>query len=156
VAHRQFAKAKILIQEAILLARERYGEHHLKYADCLVNYAYYLCDVDSVAESVQAYRTALIIRKKCLGSKNLLVATGYKDLAYATYVHEYSTGSFKEAKYFAEKSPQIMTELLPHNHLLLARYLSLINNKCSRIYSQKVAVVKRWSLFIVYSYKIKF
>jgi hypothetical protein len=39
-------------------------------------------------------------------------------------VHEYSTGRFEEAKDFAEKSLQIMTELLPHNHLLLARYLS--------------------------------
>jgi hypothetical protein len=64
------------------------------------------------------------IRKNCLGPKNLLVALGYEELAYATYVHEYSTGRFEEAKDFAEKSLQIMTELLPHNHLLLARYLS--------------------------------
>jgi hypothetical protein len=138
VANRQFAKAKILIQEALLLARERYGEHHLKYADCLVNYGYYLCDVDCAAESVQAYRTALIIREKCLGPKNLLVATGYKDLAYATYVHEYSTGKFIEAKYFAEKSLEILTEMLPQNHLLLARYLSLINKK----YSSTIYTIK--------------
>jgi hypothetical protein len=30
VVRRQFAKATILIQEAVLLARETYGEHHLK------------------------------------------------------------------------------------------------------------------------------
>ncbi len=30
VVRRQFAKAEILIQEAVLLARETYGEHHLK------------------------------------------------------------------------------------------------------------------------------
>ena len=30
VVRRQFSKAKILIQEAVLLARETYGEQHLK------------------------------------------------------------------------------------------------------------------------------
>jgi hypothetical protein len=36
-------------------------------------------------------------------------------------VYEYSTGRFDEAKDFAEKSLEIMSELLPDNHLLLAR-----------------------------------
>ena len=69
------------------------------------------------------------IRKNCLGPKNLLVALGYEELAYATYVYEYSTGRFDEAKDHAEKSLDIMTKLLPNNHLLLAssqRVLALI------------------------------
>lgn len=69
------------------------------------------------------------IRKNCLGPINLLVALAYEELAYATYVYEYSTGRFDEAKDFAEKSLEIMTELLPDNHLLLAssqRVLALI------------------------------
>ena len=63
---------------------------------------------------------AFQIRKNCLGPRNLLVALAYEELAYATYVYEYSTGRFDEAKDFAEKSLQIMTELLPDSHLLLA------------------------------------
>ena len=55
-----------------------------------------------------------------MGPRNLLVALAYEELAYATYVYEYSTGRFDEAKDFAEKSLQIMTELLPDSHLLLA------------------------------------
>ncbi len=57
------------------------------------------------------------------------MALGYEELAYATYVYEYSTGRFDEAKDHAEKSLDIMTELLPNNHLLLAssqRVLALI------------------------------
>lgn len=35
----------------------------LQYADCLVDYGFYLLNVDGVAKSVQAYKTALIVRQ---------------------------------------------------------------------------------------------
>lgn len=129
VVRRQFAKAEILIQEAVLLAREIYGECHPKYADCLVDYGFYLLNVDGVAKSVQAYETALKVREKCFGPNNLHVAIGHEELAYASYVFEYNTGRFDVAKRHAEKSLTIMARVVPANHLLLAssqRVLALI------------------------------
>lgn len=57
------------------------------------------------------------------------MAIAHEDLAYATYVFEYSTGKFNNAKEHAEKSLEILKDLLPSNHLLLAsskRVLALI------------------------------
>ena len=43
-----------------------------------------------------------------------------KDLAYATYVLEYSSGRFEKARHHAERAITIITNLLPSEHLLLA------------------------------------
>ena len=61
VLRREFPKAEILLREALLRARDVYGENHLKYADCLVDYAFYLLNVDGVTKSVQAYEKALSV-----------------------------------------------------------------------------------------------
>ena len=61
VLRRQFPKAEILLREALLRARDVYGENHLKYADCMVDYAFYLLNVDGVMKSVQAYEKALSV-----------------------------------------------------------------------------------------------
>ena len=69
------------------------------------------------------------IRESILGHHNLLVAKAYEELAYATYVHEYSSGHFEKAKKHAEASLQIMHNIIPSNHLLVAssqRVLALI------------------------------
>jgi tetratricopeptide (TPR) repeat protein len=129
VLRRQFPKAEILLREALLRARDVYGENHLKYADCLVDYAFYLLNVDGVVKSVQAYEKALTVREKILGKENLLVARAYEELAYATYVNEYNSGQFKTAKFYADTSLTIMQKIIPSNHLLMAssqRVLALI------------------------------
>ena len=59
VVKRLFAKAELLIQAAVGLAREVFGTSHPKYADCLVDYGFYLLNVDSIRKSLQAYRNAL-------------------------------------------------------------------------------------------------
>ncbi|EDO28373.1 predicted protein, partial [Nematostella vectensis] len=64
--------------------------------------------------------TAFRIRSEVFGVNNLHVATAHEDLAYAMYVHEYSTGNFAEAKANAERSIDIVTKLFPDDHLLLA------------------------------------
>ena len=38
VVKREFAKAEILVKQAVSLAKAVYGDSHLKYADCLVDY----------------------------------------------------------------------------------------------------------------------
>jgi hypothetical protein len=58
------AKAEILIQEAVYLAKEVFGTTHPKYADCLVDYGFYLLNVDSIRKSLQAYQSALEVRSK--------------------------------------------------------------------------------------------
>lgn len=62
VVRRQFSKAETLIQEAIRYAETTYGEHHPKYADCFVDYGFYLLSIDSVDRSLQAYKQALLVR----------------------------------------------------------------------------------------------
>ena len=89
VVTRRYPMAQLLLREALLKAHEIYGKDHLKYADCLQDYAFYLLNVDKVGLSVQAYEEALQIRTDILGSHNLLVAKLYEELAYATYVFEY-------------------------------------------------------------------
>lgn len=129
VLRREFPKAEILLKEALLRARDVYGETHLKYADCLVDYAFYLLNVDGVTKSVQAYEKALSVREKILGSSNLLVARAYEELAYATYVQEYNSGHFETARMYADTALQIMKKIIPANHLLMAssqRVLALI------------------------------
>jgi hypothetical protein len=41
------------------------------------------------------YKSALEVRLKYFGGKNLAVALAHEDLAYATYVFEYSSGKFQ-------------------------------------------------------------
>ena len=68
VVRREFSKAEILIHEAVLLAREIYGEHHPKYADCLADFGFYLLNVDGVSKSYQAYDQALKVSLLTVGS----------------------------------------------------------------------------------------
>ena len=41
---------------------------------------------------MQVYKNALEVRKQSFGGDNLQVALAHEDLAYATYVNEYSSG----------------------------------------------------------------
>ena len=67
---RRYPLAQLLLREALLKAHEIYGKDHLKYADCLQDYAFYLLNVDKVGLSVQAYEEALKVRKKILWIPN--------------------------------------------------------------------------------------
>jgi len=116
-----FQKAKLLIQEAVLLAKEVYGsECHPKYADCLMDLGFYLQNSDGASASVQAYEKALAIRTGIFGRWNLLTSLGHEDVAYASYVYEYSTGHFSGALSNSKTALEVMDRLLPENHLLMA------------------------------------
>jgi hypothetical protein len=45
------------------------------------------------------FQNVLEIRKDVFGEKNLCVAMVHEDLGYASYVQEYSSGEFENAKY---------------------------------------------------------
>lgn len=129
VVKREFSKAEMLVKQAVNLAKSVYGDSHPKYADCLVDYGFYLLNVDCITASMKFYQTALDVRKAAFGGDNLQVALAHEDLAYATYVHEYSSGKFSEARNHAETSLRILAKHLPLDHLLLAsskRVLALI------------------------------
>ena len=51
-----------------------------------------MLNVDCITASMQVYQQALKVRKACFGGDNLQVALAHEDLAYATYVNEYSSG----------------------------------------------------------------
>lgn len=129
VVKREFSKAELLVKQAVSLAKTVYGDSHPKYADCLVDYGFYLLNVDCITASMKVYQNALDVRRMSFGGDNLQVALAHEDLAYATYVHEYSSGKFSEARNHAETSLRILGKHLPADHLTLAsskRVLALV------------------------------
>jgi tetratricopeptide (TPR) repeat protein len=120
VVRREFKKAELLIQFAVQYARDHFGTKHQKYSDALLDYGFFLLNIDSICQSVKVYQTALDIRIAVFGGNNLHVAIAHEDLAYCAYVHEYSSGKFQDAKNHAEMAIDIITHILPQDHLLLA------------------------------------
>ncbi|GFO08684.1 amyloid protein-binding protein 2 [Plakobranchus ocellatus] len=120
VVKREFKVAELLIKYAVAFAREKFGEQHPKYADTLLDYGFFLLNYDCVKPAVDVYQHALSIRQSVFGGNNLYVAIACEDLAYASYVNEYSVGKFQHAKDHAEKSMSILSKILPEDHLLLS------------------------------------
>lgn len=56
---RDFARAGLLIRLAVYLARETFGLKHPKYSDALIDYGFYLLNVDSIAHSVKIYKVII-------------------------------------------------------------------------------------------------
>lgn len=120
VVKRDFARANLLISQAVRRARQHFGPTHQKYGDALLDYGFFLLNVDSVNQSVSVYQKALDVRRGIFGNMNFHVAIAHEDLSYAYYVHEYSTGDFSCAQDHVDKAVNIMKNLVPSNHLMLA------------------------------------
>ncbi|XP_023166482.2 amyloid protein-binding protein 2 [Drosophila hydei] len=120
VVKRDFARANLLICQAVRRAREHFGPNHQKYGDALLDYGFFLLNVDSVFQSVNIYKEALAVRRGIFGNMNFHVAIAHEDLSYAYYVHEYSTGDFSCAQEHVDEAVNIMKNLVPSNHLMLA------------------------------------
>lgn len=99
VLKRRFTQAGLLINQALTLSMQLYEtEHHPQHADVLMDYGFYLLNYDSIQSSIDAYEKGLDIRKKIFEKHNINVAVGFEDLAYASYVNEYSSGDFYLAR----------------------------------------------------------
>ncbi|RZF36597.1 hypothetical protein LSTR_LSTR010708 [Laodelphax striatellus] len=120
VLKREFTKAGLLVRQAVSLARDTFGAKHLRFADTLHDYGFYLMNSDSIKDSVRVYERALNLKIAVFGLKNLHVAIAQEDMAYALYVHEYSSGNFGIARNHAERAITTMKKLLPQDHLMLA------------------------------------
>jgi len=120
IVKREFVKAGELVRQAVYLARDIYGPEHPKFADTLLDYGFYLLNNDCIKQSVAIYEEALALKKVLYGRYNLHVAVAQEDLAYALYVHEYSSGMFSSARENAEKAIRLMKQLLPEENLMLA------------------------------------
>ncbi|CAK1551353.1 unnamed protein product [Leptosia nina] len=120
VVKRRFRSAGLLVRQAVALARQAFGPHHPRYADALLDYGFYLLNIDSITHSVQVYEEALTTLRRVFGRSSLHVATAQEDLAYALYVLEYSSGRFYKARDHAERAIRIIENLVPPDHLLLA------------------------------------
>ncbi|BFZ18781.1 hypothetical protein BsWGS_21820 [Bradybaena similaris] len=120
VVKREFKTAELLIKYAVAFARVKFGKYHPKHADTLLDYGFFLLNSDCVSPAVQVYQLALDIRQSVFGGNNFYVAIACEDLAYASYVNEYSSGKFQHARDHAEKSMSILSKILPEDHLLLS------------------------------------
>ncbi|KAI8128281.1 hypothetical protein FF38_10285 [Lucilia cuprina] len=120
VVKRDYQRANMLICQAKSRAKKTFGATHQKYADTLLDYGFFLLNVDSPYQSVNVYKEALDIKRCVFGNRNFHVAIAYEDLSYAYYVHEYSTGNFTCARDHVEKAVDIFKHLVPEDHLKLA------------------------------------
>ncbi|KAI8437176.1 hypothetical protein MSG28_010507 [Choristoneura fumiferana] len=128
VVKRRFGAAGLLVRQAVALARRAFGAAHPRYAAALLDYGFYLLNIDSIPHSVAVYEEALATLRRVFGRSSLHVATAQEDLAYALYVLEYSSGRFYKARDHAERAIRIIEvqycikplTLVPPDHLLLA------------------------------------
>ncbi|XP_072949628.1 amyloid protein-binding protein 2 [Epargyreus clarus] len=120
VVKRRFGGAGLLVRQAVALARRAFGPKHPRYAAALLDYGFYLLNIDSITHSVAVYEEALSTLRRVFGRSSLHVATAQEDLAYALYVLEYSSGRFYKARDHAERAIRIIENLVPPDHLLLA------------------------------------
>lgn len=120
VVKRDYQRANMLICQAKSRAKQIFGLKHQKYADTLLDYGFFLLNVDSPNKSVTVYKEALDIKRCVFGTRNFHVAIAHEDLSYAYYVHEYSTGNFSSARDHVEKAVDILKHLVPADHLKLA------------------------------------
>lgn len=120
VVKRKFQSANMLIKQAVARARKAFGTSHLKYSDALLDYGFFLLNVDSITRSVNVYKQALEIKQLNLDSKNIYVAIAHEDLSYAQYVLEYSSGNFDSALNNITICIDIMADLVPSNQLMQA------------------------------------
>lgn len=135
VVKRQFKAAECLVCHAVVLSREAFGHHHPKHSSTLLDYGFYLLNIDNVSQSLKVYQAALVIRQHAFGGRNLHVAIAHEDLAYATYVYQYSTGNFHTAKIHADEAIKILKEILPDNHLLSAS-----SNRVKALILEEIAI----------------
>ena len=50
----------MLISQAVLRARNSFGKNHQKYADALLDYGFFLLNVDTIARSVDVYMVSSV------------------------------------------------------------------------------------------------
>ena len=80
------------------MCRDEFGTKHHRYSDALLDYGFFLLNIDCICQAVKVYQMALDIRIAVFGGNNLHVAIAHEDLAYCAYVHEYSSGKFHDAR----------------------------------------------------------
>ncbi|CAG9103248.1 unnamed protein product [Plutella xylostella] len=139
VVKRRFVRAGSLIRAAVALARRTFGPQHPRLAHALLDYGFYLLNVDSINHSVAVYEEALSCLRRVFGRSSLHVATAQEDLAYALYVLEYSSGRFYKARDHAERAIRIIEMPATHRHVATAQedlayalyVLELLSRSCN-------------------------
>ena len=82
----------------MIVCSDTFGTKHHRYSDVLLDYGFFLLNIDCICQAVKIYQMALDIRVAVFGGNNLHVAIAHEDLAYCAYVHEYSSGKFHDAR----------------------------------------------------------
>uniref|UniRef100_A0A673BE30 Uncharacterized protein n=1 Tax=Sphaeramia orbicularis TaxID=375764 RepID=A0A673BE30_9TELE len=115
VVKREFRKAEQLIKHAVFLAREHFGHKHPKYSDTLLDYGFYLLNVDNICQSVAIYQVSCNIFLCLVTLLTTEVCTCLSMTNEAYFV--ICCLSFR---FHAERAIDIITHILPEDHLLLA------------------------------------
>lgn len=97
VVRRQFRRAELLIKHAVALSLRHY-ERGKRYPAPLLDFGFYLINVDMNEAASRICQIALDYRQAQFGGRNMKLAHAHEDLAYALYVLEYNTGRFAKAK----------------------------------------------------------
>ncbi|EPY86534.1 amyloid protein-binding protein 2 [Camelus ferus] len=102
VVKREFKKAEQLIKHAVYLARDHFGSKHPKYSDTLLDYGFYLLNVDNICQSVAIYQEAeemhikaIQIKEQLLGQEDYEVALSVGHLAS---LYNYDMNQFENAE----------------------------------------------------------
>lgn len=90
--------------------------------EVLLDFGFYLINEDESEAAASVQQLGLELRRGVLGpdAVNIRVAQAHEELAYALYVREYSTGSFREAREHSDTAIHMLQRILPPAHLLIA------------------------------------
>ncbi|CAH2095854.1 unnamed protein product [Euphydryas editha] len=136
VVKRRFSEAGLLVRQGVALARAAFGPAHPRYAAALLDYGFYLLNIDSITHSVAVYEEALSTLRRVFGRSSLHVATAQEDLAYALYVLEYSSGRFYKARDHAERAIRIIEA---RDHAERAIRIIEVSEPCAPAYTRYLA-----------------
>ncbi|PSB59944.1 hypothetical protein C7B61_18320, partial [filamentous cyanobacterium CCP1] len=116
----QYAEAKPLLQAALNIRRQLFGEAHPDIATSLNNLASLHKDQRQYSEAELLYRQSLEIRLLLLGEENLDTATSWNDLAIVLKARD----QYKEAELLHSKALETRRKLLGNDHLDVAESLN--------------------------------
>ncbi|KAM3185366.1 hypothetical protein ACTXT7_006498 [Hymenolepis weldensis] len=111
IIQRKYALGMKITQWLAQFTRDTLGSHNIVYANLLLDYGCLFLNTDNTTRAVELYRVGLSMLLDCLPGLSMGTALALEDLAYAFYVHEYSSGKFDLALGCAEKAIETLQQL---------------------------------------------
>ncbi|XP_011187860.2 amyloid protein-binding protein 2 [Zeugodacus cucurbitae] len=119
MAVREYRTACMLIKQAISMAENVFGRNHLKYADVMFDYAYFLLIYDKVERAVEIYTEVNKIRLNKLPRDSFLMGLTKAALANAYYLQKHRSNGLVDSAF------EVLSKELSITNLLLASVFRL-------------------------------